>query len=277
MPSIAELFELMRQSPMNDWVGGTDPESVGDASAHYMRHLLPLTDSSRVLDFGCGIGRGLVSLRKTGLAPQEIVGMDIMPPVIEFCETHIKPSFENVGFELIDDSNDHYDQFISERRGKSKADIANRYKSYFTDGYAFSVFTHVSKDDFAGLLKFISSMMVPGGRFLMTYFELNEYSRFMIESGQSVFAFTDPLTVEDGKIFLGHKDDPLAFIAFDRQLVMDMVWAAGLAITKVEYGGWMGGGIGSALQDMMVCTKLPDLVAKDDVVLAQTVDRRTIA
>lgn len=276
MQSTVELFELMRKSPMNDWVGGTDPESVGDASAHYMRHLLPITNDSRILDFGCGIGRGLASLRKTHPLA-EIVGMDIMPPVIDFCRSEIATRFSNTKFELIDDSNDHYDQFIGNEVRKPKAQLSKEYASHFTDGYAFSVFTHVTKEDFGGLLKFISSMMVPGGRFLMTCFELNRYSRHMIEQGQSVFPFEDHVFEDGGDVLIGHKDDPLAFIAFDRQLIEKMVWDAGMAITKVEYGGWMGGGVGSALQDMMICTKLPELVAKDKVKFAQTVDRRTVA
>lgn len=278
MTSIVEIFEEMRKSPMNDWVGGSDPEIVGDAAAHIIRRLVPLENGkSRVLDFGCGIGRGLVALRKSGVAPAQIVGMDIMPPVVDFCNTHIQPHLDNVQFELIDDKNDHYDRFIADNSGKNRAQVSREYSNHFTAGYAFSVFTHVTREDFGGLLKLVSSMMVPGGRFLLTYFELNEFSRFMIRNGQPIFPLDNRVMKDNDNIMIANDYDPLAFIAFDRSLVEQMVWDAGMAITKVEYGCWMGGQIGSSLQDVMVCTKLPELTAKDSVKMTPMVDRSKMA
>ncbi|MCI4590751.1 class I SAM-dependent methyltransferase [Sphingobium sp. BYY-5] len=278
MLTTAEIFDVMRGDSMNDWVGGSDPEAVGDASAVIMRRLLPLHNgTSRVLDFGCGIGRGLVSLRKTGLEPSAIVGMDIMPPVIDFCNNYIRPNLNNTWFELINDKNDHYDRFISQSGGKGREKLALEYDNYFSDGYAFSVFTHVTKEDFGGLLKFISSMMIPGGRFLLTCFELNEFSRYMINKGQSIFPLDNHVMWEDGNILVGNESDPLGFIAFDRSLIEKMAWDAGMAITKVEYGCWMGGGIGSSLQDVMICTKLPELVAREEVKMTPLVDRTNMA
>ena len=274
MATIADIFELMRKSPMNDWVGGSDPEAVGGASVQIVQRLTTIHNgASRVLDFGCGIGRGLVALRKMGVAPKEIVGMDIMPPVIDFCNQNIQPNIDSVKFELINDRNDHYDQFISSNNGKSRDELAEQYRSNFHVGYAFSVFTHVTKKDFGGLLKFISAMMAPGGRFVMTCFELNEFSRYMIDHGQSIFPLENRVMQEGGKVMIANDYDPLAFIAFDRELVAQMVSDAGMAITKVEYGCWMGGGIGSSLQDVFVCTKLPDLISRENIKMTALVDR----
>lgn len=269
----AEIFDVMRRSTMNDWVGGSDPEIVGEASSNVVTRLLPLPGHARILDFGCGIGRVLAALRKRNITSQPIVGMDIMPPVIDFCNTYLQPNLSSLNFELIDDKNDHYDRFISGNNGKSRSQLAIQYQSYFDVGYAFSVFTHVSQEDFGGLLKFISAMMVPGGQFLMTCFELNEFSRYMIKNGQSLFPLVDKEEREGGKILIGDRSDPLAFIAFDRSLVEKMAWDAGMAITKVEYGCWMGGSIGTSLQDVMICTKLPSLLTSDQIRPTALVDR----
>ncbi len=277
MSNFAQIFDAMRNTPMNDWVGGSDPETVGNASANVMRRLLPLNGNSKVLDFGCGIGRVLAALKKDGPDPKNIVGMDIMPPVIDFCNQHLKPNLTNTTFELVNDKNDHYDHFIETNAGKTREALSSQYQDYFTDGCAFSVFTHVTKQDFAGLLKFISSMMVPGGRFLMTCFELNEFSRYMIEHQQTIFPLANKAWWEGGQILVGDANDPLAFIAFDRSLVEKLVWDAGLAISKVEYGCWMGGGIGSSLQDVMICTKLPTLLEKDKIKFTPLVSREAIA
>lgn len=277
MLNSSEIFDLMRATPMNDWVGGSDPEMVGQASSAIVTRLLPLPGTAKILDFGCGIGRVLASLRKQGVVSQPIVGMDIMPPVVDFCNAHLKPNMPGLNFELINDKNDHYDQFIEQNSGKSQDVLTLEYKNYFNVGYAFSVFTHVTKQDFGSLLKFVSSMMVPGGRFLFTCFELNEFSRYMIRHGQSMFPLTNKEEWEGGQILVGDGRDPLAFIAFDRSLVEQMVWDAGMAITKVEYGCWMGGSIGASLQDVMICTKLPTLLTPDKIVTTALVDREAMA
>jgi len=270
---LSQIYDLMRASPMNDWVGGSDPEKVGDACVNVLRRHVRLNGASKVLDFGCGIGRGLVSLHKAGVRPTKIVGMDIMPPVIEFCEQNIAPTVPNTTFELIEGMNDHYDRFIDERDRASHDDLRKKYQGYFTDGYAFSVFTHVTQDDFQKLLDFVSSMMKPGGRFLFTCFELNAFSRHMVLSGQSMFPLDRQRMMDAQDVFIANADDPLSFIAFDADLIRDMVWKAGMTITRVSYGCWMGGGIGESLQDVIVCTKLPELKKIDDVEMTPLVRR----
>ncbi|MBA36891.1 class I SAM-dependent methyltransferase [Sphingobium lactosutens] len=269
----SKIFDAMRATSMNDWVGGSDPEQVGDACVALFRSLVTLNSESRVLDFGCGIGRGLVSLYKSGIRPSQVVGMDIMPPVIDFCEQHITPQLPNVRFELIEGANDHYDRFIDKRDRESHAALAKKYCDHFTDGYAFSVFTHVTQDDFETLLVFISAMMKPGGRFLLTCFELNAYSRHMVMAGQSMFPLDRQRMANAGDVFIANPEDPLAFIAFDASLIRAMIWRAGMAVTKVKYGCWMGGGIGDGLQDLIVCTKLPAINDAEDVPMTALVRR----
>lgn len=273
MSNIDGIFQAMRISPMNDWVGGTDPETVGDASAGLIRQLLPITPDSKVLDFGCGIGRNLVALLKSQPVPVAMVGMDIMPPVIEFCETHIKPVFNFTNFELVAESNDHYDQFIGSQPRKTREEILVDYENYFTDAYAFSVFTHIDKKDFQSVLEFVFSMLAPGGSFLFTCFSLTKHSRCMIDRRQAIFPFQDSAFVENGNVFLGNKPDRLAFIAFDNRLVEEMVWNAGLAITKIHYGCWMGGSLGSSLQDVFVARKPFSLMREEDIRMTPVVDR----
>lgn len=262
---------------MNDWVGGTDPKAVGDASAALVRGLLPINPGSKILDFGCGIGRTMAALLDATNAPTDMVGMDIMPQVIQFCESHIKTVFPSTRFELIDDSNIHYDQFIGGEARTSKETLKSKYDSYFTDGYAFSVFTHIDRKDFEDVLKFVSAMMSPGGRFLMTCFALTEHSRMMIDQRQAIFPFQESVFVDDGAVFWGNQHDPLGFIAFDRQLIEQMVWSAGLVITKVQYGCWMGGDIGASLQDVFVVTKPFALQREEDIEMTPVVDRSTLS
>lgn len=273
MPDFKDIYDAMRSSPMNDWVGGSDPEIVGDACVGILKRLVAINGESKVLDFGCGIGRGLTSLYKSGVHPAHLVGMDIMPPVIDFCDTHIAPKIDNINFELICGNNDHYDRFIEGIKGNSYSDLSKKYQEHFNVGYAFSVFTHVTEHDFQKLMNFVSSMLLPGGRFLFTCFELNAFSRSMVQAGQSMFPLDAEKLRNSGDIFMANDDDPLAFIAFDEALIRKMVWQAGMAITKVEYGCWMGGRIGGGLQDAIICTKLPAPLAQSDIIYTPLVER----
>jgi len=274
---ISDVFDLMRATEMNDWVGGSDPERVGDASAAIINRLIPHNSTSRVLDFGCGIGRGMLSVLKSAPPPAAIVGMDIIPTVIDFCRSHIQPIFPNVTFELTGDSNDHYDRFIGDIERKPKNMVADQYVEYFSLAYAFSVFTHVDRKDFQDLLAFVGKMLEPGGRFMFTCFTLTDFSRHMIACGQAIFPFTESVFVDSGEVLWGNKNDPLAFIAFDKAVLEQMVWNAGLAITKVEYGCWMGGSIGSSLQDLIVVTKPTPLASHDQIIYTPLVDRSNYA
>lgn len=271
---ISEIFAKMRVSEMNDWVGGSDPEAVGDASAEIVRRLMPVSSESRVLDFGCGIGRGMLSLLRGGL-PSRVVGMDIMPPVISFCQENIEPYFPQVSFDLIEGSNDHYNQFIGGVTRKPLDQIKKEYKDFFNIAYAFSVFTHVDRKDFVDLLKLVQAMLAPGGYFLFTCFALTEFSRKMIDHRQTIFPLADKVYVDGGEVLWGEKNDPLAFIAFDKALIEDMAWQAGLAIMKVEYGCWMGGGIGSALQDVVIVRKPLPMSEQSEIEFTPVVDRAT--
>lgn len=270
----SEIFEKMRATEMNNWVGGSDPEAVGDASAEIVRRLMPVSSDSRVLDFGCGIGRGTLSLLRGGL-PAKLVGMDIMPPVIAFCQENIARHFQQVSFDLIEGSNDHYDQFIGGFERKPLDQVKEEYKDFFNIAFAFSVFTHVDRKDFVNLLKLVESMLAPGGYFLFTCFTLNEFSRKMIDHKQTIFPLTDKVYVDGGDVLWGDKADPLAFIAFDKALIEAMAWQAGLAIMKVEYGCWMGGNIGSSLQDVVIVRKPLPLAGQNEIEFTPVVDRAT--
>lgn len=251
---IAKIFEKMRQSEMNDWVGGSDPEVVGDHQAFMVKSLISITEGSKVLDFGCGIGRTIAALIKD-IKPAELVGMDIMPPVIDFCNENLNPLYDQLKFEVVSADNDHYDHLKGGGTSRSHEQLIAEYDGHFNAGYALSVFTHIAADDFVNILKFVAELLAPGGEFLFTCFCLTPYSRYMIEQGQSLFPLENGVFQQGDGVFIGNVGDPLAFIAFERTDIERMAWEASLSVTKVQYGVWMGGGLGSWLQDCVVVRK----------------------
>lgn len=258
MPELSRIYDLIKQSKMNDWVGGSDPEQVGDACCAILDRYILINENSRILDFGCGVGRVLLSVLKHYPTVSKIKGFDIMPQVIEFCKAEIAAAFSNTSFELIGGSNDHYDEFINAADSTMAINndvVLHRYSRQFNSAYAFSVFTHVETSDFRALLTLIVELLEPGGEFLFTAFLLTPYSRRAIEQRQCLFLFENDAYETDGQVFTGNASDRLGFIAFDLALVEQMVFEAGMVVTHVEHGAWTGAGFSSSLQDVIVCRR----------------------
>lgn len=258
MSDVQKIYDLIRQSEMNDWVGGSDPEAVGNACRGILARYITMDANSHLLDFGCGIGRVLLSVLNHTPSIGHVTGFDIMPQVISFCDTHIATTFAQTSFELIQGSNDHYDQFVAAAGAmgaKSPARLQTEFASTFSGAYAFSVFTHVEMADFRSLLKLVGELLQPGGEFLFTSFLLTPYSRQAIEQRSGLFPFGETAFEAEGSVFIGNVPDRLGFIAFDMALVEQMVFDAGLVITHVEHGAWTGSGFSPSLQDVIVCRR----------------------
>lgn len=256
---VSLIYDELRRSEMNDWVGGSDPEAVGEACLDILKRHLTFGPSSRLLDFGCGVGRVMLAIVKRGpQAAGRLVGFDIMPQVVDFARQHIASVAPWTAFELIEGSNDHYDGFIRAAGAiarRSHADILAQYRGSFTGAYAFSVFTHLEESDFEVLLRFVGDLLVPGGEFLFTCFLLTPYSRDGIAQGTCMFPFERYTYEQGGDTFIGNTDDRLGFIAFELKKVEQMVFDAGLVITRLEHGAWTGCGVAATLQDVVACRK----------------------
>ena len=252
----AARFQAIRDSGMNDWVGGADPELVGDACTNiFLRHV-PVDVSSRVLDFGCGVGRVALSLLRQRPQIAGLTGLDIVPKLVGFCRENVGAHFPQTRFELMADSNVHYDHFKDAATPLSRAQADAAFGGAHDAAYAFSVFTHIDTHDFSPLLKFVGSMLKPGGHFLFTCFILTPFSRATIDLGWTLPSrFPEPVFEEGGAVFIGNKSDRLAFIAFDIQRIEQMVWEAGLIPCAIEYGNWRGAGLSHGYQDAVLCRR----------------------
>jgi SAM-dependent methyltransferase len=259
-PNAKLIFDEIRQSEMNDWVGGMDPETIGDACLAILARYVTINSNSRLLDFGCGVGRVLLSMLKHKPQVGHVTGLDILPQLITFCETHIASAFPQTRFELIQGRNEHYDRFLAMARAgtaKSHAQLQSEHAAAFTAAYAFSVFTHVEVADFRSLLALLSNLLQPGGTLLFTAFLLTPYSRHSIQEGTTMFSLADAATEAQGNVLIGNVADRLSFIAFDLSLVEQMVFEAGLVLTHVEHGSWAGGNVyfSPSGQDVVVCRR----------------------
>jgi SAM-dependent methyltransferase len=254
----SRLFDEMRRSEMNTWVGGADPELVGDISAEILLSHLPPVPAARMLDFGCGIGRVGLAVLKQRPGIGSLTGFDIVPKLVDFCRSTIGATFANANFELVLDENDHYERYDRAKANEppqTHADLLKKYGGSFDSAYAFSVFTHVDVNDFAPLLRFVGTLLKPGGRFLFTAFALTPFSRHQLAKGLTQPAFPKLYYEQDGAVLIGAPKDRLAFIAYDISRIEAMIWEAGLVPCEVEYGEWRSDRMSRSYQDVFVCRR----------------------
>jgi cyclopropane fatty-acyl-phospholipid synthase-like methyltransferase len=175
--TIRELYGVMQSSPMNEWVGAGNIEQVAKTNLANTIENTNLAETDKVLDFGCGIGRTTVPIAEY-VKCGEVVGIDIVHSMIEFCNLKIAPVLPNTRFFVLSDSNPLYDG-----RNEDSADLNGardivvsleqleaRYRGYFDTIVAYSVFTHFNPEMAARYLKFFHAVTKPSAVVLLTAF-----------------------------------------------------------------------------------------------------------
>jgi SAM-dependent methyltransferase len=225
MSTTEEIFQAMRRSGMNDWVGGADPALVARLSFAWVQDNLSISPSDRVLDFGCGIGRTSVLIAEY-LTSGELVGVDIVPAQIHFCRTEIASRFQNASYYCIQARNPHYDRLITEDTiAVSEDEFRINRSCNFDFVVASSVFTHFDPLMAAKYLNFLGGLTKEGGYLALSWF------------------FDHSSNPPDKRLSSGeHFRDigNLAFALFAIPLFEELVANADLLVARITYGTWRG-------------------------------------
>jgi SAM-dependent methyltransferase len=205
----------------------------GRKQLRYCVELGDLKPNGSILEIGSGMGRLASALTKYLDETGRYEGLDINPIGIGWCQREITPRYHNFHFQKVDVLNRGYNP-----AGKIKQfDYEFPYSNdSFNIVYSYSVFTHMTLDDFQHYLSEISRVLKPSGLCINTFLLLNTESRKLIETGQSIF---------DPKYQLGlsrfWKDVPESTIAHDEEDVRSAHKKSELRILEpIRYGGWPG-------------------------------------
>ena len=255
MSASADIFEAMRRSGMNDWVGGGDPAFIGRNNFACVLDNLSLRPSDRVLDFGCGIGRTSVPLAEF-LVTGELVGIDVIPAQIRFCQAEIASRFRNASFYCTDARNPQYDPLIVEDNiAVSEDEFWKSRTADFDLVIAYSVFTHFDPTMISKYLSCLKKIIKAGGYIFLSWF------------------FDHHENPPEDRISSGEKFrniDNLFKSLFSLELFEDLVADAGLQIQRITFGTWRGGadGIlkGQHYQDISILYRAAELPADFDPV-----------
>lgn len=242
--SLNLAFERIDKSGMTPWVGGGDTRVIALQNLDAIASAVSLKPSWRVLDFGCGVGRLTAPLAEL-LQDGSVVGIDLVPRMIEFCRKEIQPLFPNTEFVLSKDVNPHYDQYLSDT--PIEAVDFDHWSSMNADQFdlicAFSVLTHLDLPMATSVFELLSRLLRPGGLLFTTAFlDLDD-------------------NPGDRKLRAGEKfrdclPDRLAWVVYEQASLLRLAHDMGLSPRKIIFGHWRGNGIptmqGAHFQDAIV-------------------------
>jgi SAM-dependent methyltransferase len=121
------------------WISAADHARIGLEIFGHLRNHCGLDRSSVVLDIGCGCGRIATPIAEY-LKDGVYHGVDIVKPMVDWCNENISPQAPRFYFHHADLSNTLY---------RAEGRSADRYLFRFPDGtfdviFAASVFTHLA-------------------------------------------------------------------------------------------------------------------------------------
>jgi len=262
-----EIYKRMVSSGLNDIVGAGDPEAVGLSNVEMIEKLSAIKPGMRVLDFGCGCGRvALPMLERLGPSGS-LVGIDIIPNMIDFCREEISPQYPNAEFYQLQAKNSHYKSWTKNQLGDSHTitSLSDMEDSSFDLVFAFSVFTHLDLADTTAYLNQIASLLKPGGKAILSALFINHSSRMGHKLKTSSIPFGPGIFLRKA-IYFGTLRDKLATVGFRESKFIELSVGAGFDVCQIYYGNWPGRGGRSSAQDIISLQLKPKLTSDFDAV-----------
>ncbi|MDB5446072.1 MAG: methyltransferase [Phenylobacterium sp.] len=170
--------ERLPPVPLMQTIGSHSPEHFRGNSVHFFKEIasrLQLSESSKVLDLGCGCGRMAIPFVEF-LDSGRLYGCDVWPEGIAWCNANLTGK-GNAEFHVQHAANNYYFQPFDEKTYNAFS-LDWLPDSVLDASYAISVYTHLVVDDVRIYLSEISRATKTGGLAYFTFFMIDKY--FMI-------------------------------------------------------------------------------------------------
>jgi SAM-dependent methyltransferase len=201
-----------------------------------------LKPDDRVMDIGSGFGRVAVPLTQVLNEKGSYLGIDIDPERISWCNKNIHRIYNNFKFHLLDVGNRHF-KTSNYGTGKSMAmdDLPDLEKNSFDFIFAYSLFTHLPKEETEIYFRFVDTYLKKSGTFYATWFLINNESRNAIENKTNKRFFCLDTAGPD---YYENKDSSQfsSAIGYDEDYVLSLGKQNNLIVKPpVKYGSWREG------------------------------------
>jgi len=174
----------------------------------------------RVLDFGCGCGREVRRLLIQKNKPEKIVGLDINPEMIEWCQNNL--AGPGVSFF----HHDAWHATLGPKNHKNRVLPIRYLGSDFTLIEANAVFTHLLEDQSKFYLDQMSGMLTPTGIIRATWFLFNKKAFPMMGHNLNTIFVNDA--------------DPSYAVYYDWRAFVSMVHKLGYRIVDIKWAQMLG-------------------------------------
>jgi SAM-dependent methyltransferase len=203
----------------------------GGQWVEYFGSVCSLRPDERVLDIGSGGGRVAIPL-SAYLTKGTYEGFDTSAADVEWCRENIRPRAPNFNFRHVDIRNLTYNPGGTIDPTEFRFPYGD---SEFDFAYLTSVFTHMLPEHVEHYFGEIARVLRPDGRWLATWFILDDAALAGIEDGRSVFDFKhnvgDYCVVDPDR----HEDA----LAYPERYVLDLYDRFGFDVS-IDLGQWPG-------------------------------------
>jgi SAM-dependent methyltransferase len=189
---------------------------------------------SAILDIGSGYGRLVYGILNKFDFRGTYVGVDILPPQVQWCRENISRRFARFRFDLIDVRNDRYNPHGTNAAGAFHFTLPDRAFNFCT---LFSVFTHMYEEDIRQYLSEVRRVLRPNATVVATFFLFDDARLKRLGARKSGLAMKHELNAHTR---YHNPEDKLHAIAFERAWTQQMIEEAGFEVLEINYGHWAG-------------------------------------
>ncbi len=232
------------------YVGDGDYRAIGAEFLERLAQDAHLSPADRVLDIGCGVGRLALPLTQF-LETGSYDGVDPVAAGIDWCTSTITPLYPNVRFQHLDLQHPLYNSTGVLETAKTRLPFEN---GSFDLICMISVLTHLERPEALHYASEVARLLAPGGRCFATAFLMNPPARAALEGGERVLKF-DPAS--SGPLYFAIPDAPLAAVAYDEDVLLELFLRHGLRRRNPAGYGWWSGRAGRSFQDICIFEKAP--------------------
>jgi len=189
---------------------------------------------SSVVEIGCGIGRDAIPLTERLTANGRYLGIDVVKPMIDWCQQAITSKHSNFKFVHFDVAEKWYNPNGTALLQQCKIPVPDSSVDIII---LHSVFTHMMRQDIAHYLKEFARILKPSGKVLATFFIVNG-DILQHQGPKSYITFYHSL---GGGCYVHELDKPTHAVAYDEMTVTAMVADANLQMARPPiWGIWSG-------------------------------------
>jgi len=225
-----------------------DRDAIFASWAERLQRLGGLEKSTRVLDIDCGRGDMAQAIGERFGWSNRYAGIDLVRTDVKEAEKRFAKT-KNVSFAHLDIKHPKLNPIGKMTAASLKFPVSSK---AFDFAYSITIFPHLYEPEARAYLREVFRALAPNGLFFATFFLIPPNYDTTPPSPRERFRFTHKVAPGVRCI---REDDPTKAVAFDTELVDEMLTSAGFIDLKKVPGSWTGDRSAQSSQDIVIARK----------------------